>query len=242
MVVPLSERIGSSSGDPGRNADPAVPARMMEIEGIKCADIVDAMGRLHRHRCHILDLVSPTPRRVLFGPAVTISYYPSCSAALDPERYNLANLFYEAVGDDPDGKVVVLASNGYTEVSMGGGTKLLRLQEHGCAGVLTDGRLRDFDELARYDFAAYCSGEATHWGGDQVTPFQANVPVVVSGVGVMPGNYVLADSSGAVVIPDQQLDEVLAGARRIAAEDERYRAEIAREDLSRSSEGRGAEP
>jgi regulator of RNase E activity RraA len=214
---------------------------MMKIEGIKCADIVDAMGRLHRHRCHILDLVSPTPGRVLFGPAVTISYFPSCSAALDPERYNLANLFYEAVGDDPRGKVVVLASNGYTDTSMGGGTKLLRLQEHGCAGVLTDGRLRDFDELARYDFAAYCSGEATRWGGDHVTPFQANVPVVVSGVGVMPGNYVLADSSGAVVIPDQQLDEVLAGARRIAAEDERYRAEIAREDLSRSSEGRGAE-
>ena len=103
------------------------------------------MGRLHRHRCHILDLVSPTPGRVLFGPAVTISYFPSCSAALDPERYNLANLFYEAVGDEPAGKVIVLASNGYTDTSMGGGTKLLRLQEHGCAGVLTDGRLRDFD-------------------------------------------------------------------------------------------------
>jgi 4-hydroxy-4-methyl-2-oxoglutarate aldolase len=214
---------------------------MMEIEGIKCADVVDAMGRLHRHRCHILDLVSPTPGRVLFGPAVTISYYPSCSATLDPERYNLANLFYEAVGDDPGGKVVVLASNGYTDVSMGGGTKLLRLQEHRCAGVLTDGRLRDFEELARYDFAAYCSGEATHWGGDQVTPFQANVPVIVSGVGVMPGNYVLADSSGAVVIPDQQLDEVIDGARRIVAEDERFRAEIAREDLSGSPEGRGGE-
>jgi 4-hydroxy-4-methyl-2-oxoglutarate aldolase len=50
------------------------------------------MGRLHRHRCHILDLVSPTPGRILFGPAVTISYFPSCSAGLDPERYNLANL------------------------------------------------------------------------------------------------------------------------------------------------------
>jgi 4-hydroxy-4-methyl-2-oxoglutarate aldolase len=214
---------------------------MTEIEGIKCADIVDAMGRLHRHRCHILDLVSPTPGRVLFGPAVTISYYPSCSASLDPDRYNLANLFYEAVGDDPGGKVVVLASNGYTDVSMGGGTKLMRLQEHRCAGVLTDGRLRDFDELARYDFAAYCSGESTRWGGDQVTPFQANVPVVVSGVGVMPGQYVLADSSGAVVIPDQQLDEVLSGAREIAAEDERFRAEIAREDPSRSPERRGGE-
>jgi 4-hydroxy-4-methyl-2-oxoglutarate aldolase len=214
---------------------------MTDIEGIKCADVVDAMGRLHRHRCHILDLVSPTPGRVLFGQAVTISYFPSCSAALDPQRFNFANLFYEAVGDDPAGKVVVLASNGYTDVAMGGGTKLLRLHEHGCAGVLTDGRLRDFDELARYDFAAYCSGEGTRAGGDQVTPFQANVPVVVSGVGVTPGSYVLADSSGAVVIPEQQVDEVLAGARGVAAEDERFRTEIAREDLSRSPRSRGGE-
>jgi 4-hydroxy-4-methyl-2-oxoglutarate aldolase len=60
--------------------------------------------------------------------------------------------------------VLVLASNGYTQVSMGGGTKLSRVQEHGLAGVLTDGRLRDFDELARYNFASYCSGQATRWG------------------------------------------------------------------------------
>jgi 4-hydroxy-4-methyl-2-oxoglutarate aldolase len=213
----------------------------MDLTGLRCADLVDAMGRMHRHRCHMLDLVSPTPGRILFGPAVTISYFPSCSAALDPERYNLANLFYEAVGDDPAGKVVVLASNGYTDTSMGGGTKLMRLQDYGLAGVLTDGRLRDFDELARYDFAAYCSGEATHWGGDEVTPFQANVPVVLRGVGVVPGQYVYADSSGAVVIPGQQLDEVVAEARRIAADDERFRAGIAREELSDPPEGRGRE-
>ena len=175
-------------------------AGAVAIDGIRCADLVDAMGRRHRHRCHILDLVSPTPGRVLFGPAVTISYFPSCSAAVDPKRYNLASLFYEAVGSDPAGKVVVLASNGY-DVSMAGGTKLMRLHQHGCAGVLTDGRLRDFDELAVYDFASYCSGEATRWGGPEVTPFQANVPVVISGVGIMPGQYVFADSSGAVVIP-----------------------------------------
>jgi 4-hydroxy-4-methyl-2-oxoglutarate aldolase len=211
------------------------------VEGLKCADLVDAMGRLHRHRCHILDLVSPTPGRVLFGPAVTISYFPSCSAGLDPKRYNLANLFYEAVGDDPGGKVVVLASNGYTDVSMGGGTKLSRLHEHGCAGVLTDGRLRDFDELADYDFASYCSGEATRWGGDKVTPFQANVPVVIGGVGVLPGYYVYADASGAVVIPDRQLGEVLSEARRIETDDARFRAEIAREGLGAPAEGGGLE-
>jgi 4-hydroxy-4-methyl-2-oxoglutarate aldolase len=203
----------------------------LSVEGLKAADLVDAMGRLHRHRCHILDLVSPTPGRVLFGPAVTISYFPSCSAALDPDRYNLQNLFYEAVGGEPEGKVVVLASNGYTDASMGGGTKLSRLQHHRCAGVLTDGRLRDFDELSTYDFAAYCSGEATKWGGGEVTPFQANVPVVVSGVGVIPGQYVFADGSGAVVIPDGQVEEVIAGARKVAAEDDEYRSEIRQERL-----------
>jgi 4-hydroxy-4-methyl-2-oxoglutarate aldolase len=201
----------------------------MDVTGLKSADLVDAMGRLHRHRCHILDLVSPTPGRVLFGPAVTISYFPSCSAALDPEQYNLGNLFYEAVGDDPEGKVVVLASNGYTETSMGGGTKLLRLQEAGCAGLLTDGRLRDFDELAGYDFAAYCSGEATRWGGDEVTPFLANVPVVVGKVGISPGQYVFADSSGAVQIPAEQVDEVVEGARRIQAEDAAFAKRISEE-------------
>jgi 4-hydroxy-4-methyl-2-oxoglutarate aldolase len=199
------------------------------VEGIKTSDLVDVMGRIHRHRCHVLDLVSPTPGRVLFGPAVTISYFPSCSAALDPERYNLENLFYEAVGDEPQDKVVVLASNGYTDVSMGGGTKLSRLQDRGCAGVITDGRLRDFDELAGYDFAAYCSGETTRWGGGEVTPFQANVPVVVSRVGVTPGDYVFADSSGAVVIPAGQVDDVIAGARAVESEDSRSREEIEQE-------------
>jgi 4-hydroxy-4-methyl-2-oxoglutarate aldolase len=203
----------------------------MNVTGLKCADLVDAMGRMHRHRCHILDLVSPTPDRILFGPAVTISYFPSCAASLDPDRYNLANLFYEAVGDEPAGKVVVLASNGYTATSMGGGTKLLRLHERACAGVLTDGRLRDFDELARYDFAAYCSGEATRWGGDSVTPFQVNVPVVLDRVGVVPGSYVFADSSGAVVVPARQIEAVLEEARKVEAADAASREAIAREHL-----------
>jgi regulator of RNase E activity RraA len=166
------------------------------------------------------------------GPAAIISYYPSWSVALDPQRYNFANLFYEAVGDQPAGKVLVLASNGHTNTSMGGGTKLFRLQEHGLAGVLTDGRLRDFEELAEYDFAAYCSGEATHWGGDVVTPFQANVFVVVAGVGVGPGQYVYADAAGAVVFPEGEVDRVLAEARKLAAEDEAYRARIADENMS----------
>jgi hypothetical protein len=51
----------------------ARPNEASAVHGLKCADLVDAMGRLHRYRCHILDLVTPTPGRVLFGSAVTIS-------------------------------------------------------------------------------------------------------------------------------------------------------------------------
>jgi regulator of RNase E activity RraA len=199
--------------------------------GLRCADIVDATGRLHRHRCHILDLVTPTPGRVLFGPAVTISYFPSCSAALGSERYNLAALFYEAVSDSPAGKVLMLASNGYTDASMGGGTKLARLHHHGLAGVLTDGKLRDFGELREYDFAAYCAGEATRWGGDLVTPHMANVPVVLRGVGVLPGEYVFADDSGAAVIPAGEVERIIQGARNVQREDAGLRQSIARERL-----------
>jgi regulator of RNase E activity RraA len=60
-----------------------------------------------------------------------------------------------------------------------------------------------------------------------VTPFQANVPVVLKGVGVVPGQYVFADSSGAVAIPDGDLDEVLAEARKVRAADAAYRDQIA---------------
>ncbi len=202
------------------------------VVGVKTADIVDAMGRAHRHRSHILDLVSPTPGKVLFGQAVIISFFPTCEEGLDPDRYNFANLFYEAVEDDPEGKVLVLASSGYPEVSLGGGTKLSRVANHRLAGVLADGRLRDFDELAGYDFVTYCRGETTRWGGDVLRPFQANVPVVISGVGVVPGNYIFADSSGAVVVPESQVEAILEEATRVGEEDARSVDEIRDEDSS----------
>lgn len=208
------------------------------LDRVATADLVDAIGRLHRHRAHLLDLVSPTPERRLFGPAATISYFPTCATALDPTEYNFGALFLRAVGDDPEGKVLVLAGNGHPETSLGGGTKLSRAQNMGLAGVLADGRLRDFDHLAGYDFATYCRGEATKWGGDIVTPFQANVPVIVQGVGIWPGDYIHADSSGAVVIPAAQVREVIEGAVAVMTEDEGYLEEIKKEAPGRSPRDR----
>jgi regulator of RNase E activity RraA len=196
---------------------------------ITTADLVDAMGRRHRHRCHILDMFSPTLGRRLFGPAVTISYFPTCNARLDPATFNFADLFYQAVADGAEGKVLVLAGNGHQDTSLAGGTKLARVEKMGLAGILADGRLRDFDELARYDFATYCRGEATRWGGDVVTPYQANVPVVVAQVGIHPGDFVFADASGAVVIPALELDVIVEEAMRVNAEDRAAIDTIAKE-------------
>lgn len=203
------------------------------VDQVTTADLVDSMGRLHRHRCHLLDLVTPTPGRRLFGPAVTISYFPTCSAALDPNQYNFGSLFLEAVGDQSAGKVLVLASNGHPDTSLAGGTKLSRGHNLELAGVLADGRLRDFDELAGYRFSTYCRGEATRWGGDVVTPFQANIPVVIDGVGIKPGDYIHADSSGAVAIPAAEVRSVLEGAVAVVREDEGYLAAIKEESLGR---------
>jgi 4-hydroxy-4-methyl-2-oxoglutarate aldolase len=204
------------------------------VDRVSSAALVDAMGRFHRHRCHILDLVSPTPGRVLFGPAVTISFFPACSASADPDKFNFADLFYEAVGAEPAGKVLVLASNGYPETSLGGATKLSRVENHKLAGLLADGRLRDFRQLGNYRFATYCRGETTRWGGDTVTPFQANVPVVLGGVGILPGHYIYADAGGAVVIPADEIERVFKEAEQIEADDVGYLKTIRAERLPSS--------
>src|SRR5690242_16893960 len=81
----------AGQGGPMTTEDPELRVLAQQVS---TADIVDAMRRLHQHRCHLLDLVSPTPGRRLFGPAVTISYFPTCGAALPPERYNFKRLFY----------------------------------------------------------------------------------------------------------------------------------------------------
>jgi len=194
------------------------------LNRLACAPLVDAMGRVHAHRAHILGLVSPAPRR-LFGPVATIAYLPYRDDLPETEL-GFGPLFHRAVGESPAGTVLVLSSGGYPEASHAGGTKLSRLQNTGAAGVLADGRLRDFDELSDYAFTTWCGGEATRWGGDTVMPFAANVAVEVGGVCVIPGDYLYADASGAVVIPRSSLQRVIDEALKVLAEDARSLGQI----------------
>lgn len=213
-----------ASQDSSDRPSPVVP------EGVGCADLVDAMGRVHGHRAHLLPLTSPTPERPLFGPAATIAYLPYRDDFSEGNRLGFAGWFYRAVGEEPGGRVLVLSSGGYPDASHGGATKLSRLANHGLAGLLTDGRLRDLDELGASGLSVWCSGEATRWGGDTVAPYAADVPVQVGGVTVVPGDYVYADRTGAVVIPAASLDRVLAEAKKIHETDLGFLVTIREED------------
>jgi regulator of RNase E activity RraA len=203
------------------------------LDRVSCASLVDAMGRIHSHRAHILSLVSPAPRR-LFGPVATIAYLPYRDD-LQQTELGFSALFDQAVDESQAGTVLVLSSGGYPDASHGGGTKLSRLQHSGAAGVVADGRLRDFEQMAEYAFATWCRGEATRWGGDTVMPFAANVSVEIGGVCVIPGDYLYADASGAVVIPQASLQQVVDEALSVEAEDVRALEAIATERASRTS-------
>jgi regulator of RNase E activity RraA len=219
--------------------------RQAPIDGIRSASLVDAMGRAHSHRSHISGLVSPTPERVLFGPAVTLLYVPVREDLRDASKHKFAALFYDCITEGAAGKVLVMASCGHEEISLGGGVKLSRVENHKMAGVLTDGCLRDFSELASYEFATFCSGTTPRWGGDVVMPFKANVPVVIKGVTVVPGDYIYSDCDGAVVIPKDEIDSIINEAMQVERADqlsiERIKNEHDRPHIPKSRKERSYE-
>lgn len=192
---------------------------------VGCAALVDAMMRHHEHKADLPALRSPAPERPLFGPAVTMQFLPTRDDLPGKDR-GFAEVFDDAVRDAPTGAALVMSSGGYPHMSHAGGVKLYRMSRHRLAGVLADGQLRDFAELAAMDVATWCRGEAVRWGGDHVMPYAANVAVEVAGVTVVPGDYVFVDSAGGVVIPAASLETVLTEAETVVADDERFRAGI----------------
>lgn len=243
LLVPLTQRVDAhvELDDTGGQYCPQTNLRRREREGqmnvneppsseVSTASLTDALGRVTSSKMHVLDLVSPTPGRVLRGRAATIRYVPFREDVFDAESNSMARFFYEAIPTDPEGTVLVLESSGCRTVSMGGGTKLSRLQNWNLAGLITDGRLRDFAELARYKPVIYCGGETVKAGTAAIMPIAANVPVVIGGVTVLPGDYLYADSAGAVCIPSSLVDVVFRLAEEIDSDDLAAAARIRNED------------
>lgn len=188
----------------------------MDPPATSAAVLSDALRKLHPHRHHVLDLVTPTPGRVLFGPAATMAFVPHRADV----KADFEAMLAQAVGERAEGKVLVCASPGAEHAAVAGGVRLAHVERLRLAGLLTTARLRDFGEIARYRFAAYCRGETPLAGSAEAMPVAANVPVALDGATVVPGDYVYVDASGAVVIPAKDLEKVLELARQIEKDDE----------------------
>ncbi len=204
------------------------------IQGLGVADVVDAMNMEFPHRSHIINLDSPDAERVLFGPALTIGFLPVRKDFMHKEKHSLGPAFYRAIGEeDPAGKVMVIASNNHPNTSLGGGTKLSRLQNHKMAGVICDGMLRDYEEINSYDFACYCKGETVRAGGNEIQPYLINVPVSLDGITVIPGDYIFAKGRTGVVIPAAAVEMILKKGRMIMNKMDQAKASFINEDAQK---------
>lgn len=203
---------------------------------ISSAALSDALDQFVMHRATLHDLVSPTPERILFGPAVTLRFLPQREDLYDAAQHNFARLFYEAIGTEDGagrGRVLVLSSSGHPDISLGGGIKLARAATLGLAGVIADARLRDLSELGGYDLSIWCRGSTPRGGQHSVMPWEANVAVDLAGATVVPGDYVFADRHGAVVIPARHVNAVLDAAVSIEARDQQAALAVRAEDPQR---------
>ncbi|MCB9012360.1 MAG: RraA family protein [Actinobacteria bacterium] len=186
------------------------------LPGVTTSAIHDVLTKRHAHPCTIIDLITPTPDRVLFGPAATIHFLPYRH---DLGQKDFARAYYRAVGDSAAGKVLVMSCGGYPDGALAGGKKMTRAAFQGAAGVLTDGRLRDLDDLARAGLVIHCNGEAVVPANTLLTPEASNIPIQVRGVTVIPGDWVYADGSGAVIIPASVVEQVLHEAAELEVAD-----------------------
>ena len=100
----------------------------------------------------------------------------------------------------------------------------------GCVGAVVDGAIRDIDEIKALRFPIFSRAivpRSTHSPySKRLEPIEVNVPIQCGGVLVSPGDIVLADEIGVVVIPREQAGEVLARAQAQAAQEEATRQRI----------------
>ena len=117
------------------------------------------------------------------------------------------------------GDLLVIEATGLTDVATGGAMLATRAQMRGVMGELTNGSLRDIDEIGKWDFPVYCTG-TTPGGPYKEGPGEVNVPVSCGGISVNPGDIILADPDGVIVIPRKDAPQILEDAKKFQAADE----------------------
>jgi regulator of RNase E activity RraA len=118
----------------------------------------------------------------------------------------------EAIEACPPGHVLVMDARRDASAATGGDILMTRLMVRGVAGIVTDGGLRDSQTIEKLAWPAYCGARSAPLNLVRHHATDAQVPVGCGGVAVYPGDVVVGDEEGVVVIPAKMAEEVAAEA------------------------------
>jgi regulator of RNase E activity RraA len=165
----------------------------------------------------------------MVGEAFTLRYIPAredldvVAVFENPEHPQR-----KAVETVPGGQVLVMDCRRDARAASAGSILLKRLEVRGAAGVVTDGGLRDSPAIADMAFPVYAAGGSAPLNLSVHHAVDMNVPIGCGGVAVFPGDVVVGDGEGVVIVPRHLADEVARDAAEQETMETFVLAEIAR--------------
>ncbi|MBT3270846.1 ribonuclease activity regulator RraA [Candidatus Poribacteria bacterium] len=158
------------------------------------------------------------PDMKVAGPAYTLRYIPAREDLDQAPLDNLKDKQRVGIEEIAAGQVLVIDARGDTRAGTMGAILATRIHCRGAVGVVTDGAYRDSPVIAESGLAAYSAAMNAHTNKTIHHPSEVQVPIACGEVAVIPGDIIVGDAEGVVVVPSQLADEV---ARRAAEMEEK---------------------
>jgi regulator of RNase E activity RraA len=153
----------------------------------------------------------PGQERVV-GPAFTLRFVPAREDLATPESWASPISTRAAIEDMPEGCIAVVDAMGVQDAGIFGDILCARMMKRKVAALVSDGVVRDLEGVLASGLPVWCDGMAAPPSVAGLTFVGWQQPIACGGVAVFPGDIVVADKDGAVLIPAALLDAVLAEA------------------------------
>lgn len=161
--------------------------------------------------------VSPKGKNMV-GQAYTLRYIPA-REDLNPISVFTDPTHPQRVGVEgiPAGHVLVMDSRKDARAASAGGILVTRMMKRGVAGVVTDGGFRDSPEIAEMDIPCYHQRPSAPTNLTIHQAIELDVPIGCGDVAVFPGDVMVGDDEGVVVVPLEMADDIAAEAHEMTA-------------------------
>ena len=148
------------------------------------------------------------PGMKMAGSAYTLRYIPAREDLNDIPMDNLTDKQRVGIEAMEPGDILVIDARGDTRAGTMGSILAMRMQQMGAAGVVTDGAYRDSPAIAESGMPAFCRAMNAHTNKSIHYPSEIQVPVGCGDVAVLPGDIIVGDGEGVVVIPSHLAEQV----------------------------------